>query len=156
MPDFNISPCFWFNGNAEEAVEFYLSVFCDSEIVSVTRYGEEAPLPAGTPMTIRFAIQGRNYMAINGGAHFQFSPAISMMAHCDSQEELDDLWNKLSDGGTTQSCGWLTDRFGVSWQIVPTVLDELMQLPEEKSSKVMTALWGMGKLDISTLKAAAK
>lgn len=152
----DITPCFWFDKNAEEAVDFYLSVFGDGKKLVVTHYGEGAPLPPGSPMTLLFEIQGKKYMAINGGPQFSFSPAISMVAHCEDQPELDRIWHKLSEGGTTQACGWLMDRYGVSWQIVPSCLHELMSLPADKSGQVMQALWSMEKLDIATLKAAAE
>jgi len=150
-----ITPCFWFNGNAEEAVNFYTLVFSESRVVATSRYGESAPLPAGTVMTISFELQGRSFLAINGGPQFQFSPAISMMVNCDTQAEIDRLWDELSQGGQTLQCGWLTDRFGVSWQIVPAILPKLMKGDAEKSSRVMQALWGMEKLDIEALQQAA-
>lgn len=152
----SITPCFWFDGNAEEAIHFYTSLFTDSNIVATSRYGEGAPLPAGTVMTISFELQGRPFMAINGGPQFQFSPAISLMVNCETQEEIDHLWNELSAGGETQACGWLRDRFGLSWQIVPAVLAELMTGDAESSSRVMQALWGMVKLDIAALRRAAE
>jgi predicted 3-demethylubiquinone-9 3-methyltransferase (glyoxalase superfamily) len=150
-----ITPCFWFGGTTEEAVHFYISLFNDSRIVATSHYGEGAPLPAGTVMTIEFELQGRSFMAINGGPQFQLTPAISMMVSCDSQQEIDELWEGLSRGGETQQCGWLRDRFGVSWQIVPSILSELMTGDAERSSRVMQALWGMEKLDIKALQQAA-
>ena len=155
MPD-KITPCFWFDGTAQEAVDFYVSLFEDSRITSTSYYGEGAPLPAGTLMAIWFELGGRSFMAINGGPEFQLTPAISMSASCDTQEEIDRLWDGLSEGGSTQECGWLTDRFGVSWQIVPTILDELISGDPARSARVMQALWGMVKLDIATLKQAAE
>ncbi len=152
----SITPCFWFDGNAEEAINFYASLFTNSKIVATSRYGEGAPLPAGTVMTISFELQGRPFMAINGGPQFQFSPAISLMVNCETQEEIDHLWNELSAGGETQACGWLRDRFGLSWQIVPAVLSELMTGDAETSSRVVQALWGMVKLDIAALRRAAE
>ena len=149
-------PCLWFDGNAEEAVSFYTSLFADSIVVSTSHYGEGAPMPAGTVMTITFTLRGRPFLAINGGPQFQFSPAISMMVTCQSQQEIDDFWEKLSHGGETQQCGWLRDRFGVSWQIVPEILPELMAGDAKKSNRVMQAWWGMEKLDIEALKQAAK
>lgn len=151
-----ITPCFWFEGNAEEAVNFYTSLFPDSRIVATSHYGDGAPLPAGTVMTIHFELQGRSFMAINGGPQFQLTPAISMMASCETQEEIDDLWDRLSAGGEKQQCGWLRDRFGLSWQVVPSILPELMTGDAKRSSRVMQALWGMVKLDIEALKKAAE
>lgn len=151
-----ITPCFWFDGNAEEAVSFYTSIFTESRVVATSRYGEGAPLPAGTVMTISFELQGRSFLAINGGPQFQFSPAISMMVSCETQQEIDHLWKELSQGGQPLQCGWLTDRFGVSWQIVPAILSELMTGDAEKSSRVMQALWGMEKLIIEELQQAAE
>jgi len=150
-----ITPCFWFDGNAEEAINFYTTLFPDSRVVSTSRYGEGAPMPAGTVMTISFELGKRAFLAINGGPQFQFTPAISMMVNCDTQQEIDILWEKLSQGGQTQQCGWLTDRFGLSWQIVPSILPELMSGGAEQSHRVMQALWGMVKLDIAALKRAA-
>ena len=150
-----ITPCFWFDGNAQEAIDFYTTLFADSRIVATSYYGEGAPLPAGTVMTIAFELRGRSFLAINGGPQFQFSPAISMMVSCDTQQEIDDLWDQLSQGGETQQCGWLTDRFGLSWQIVPSILSSLMTGDAQRSSRVMQALWGMVKLDIEALKQAA-
>jgi predicted 3-demethylubiquinone-9 3-methyltransferase (glyoxalase superfamily) len=151
-----ITPCFWFDGTAEEAINFYVSLFPDSKIVASSRYGEGAPLPAGTLMTMSFELQGRPFIAINGGPQFQFSPAISMMVHCDTQAEIDRLWERLSEGGETQACGWLRDRYGVSWQIVPSILSELMTGAPDRSNRVMQALWGMVKLDIAQLEKAAR
>lgn len=151
-----VIPCIWFDGTAEEAVNFYVSLFADSRITATSFYGEGAPLPAGSVMTIEFELQGRSFMAINGGPQFELTPAISMMVNCETQQEIDDLWDKLSEGGETQACGWLKDRFGLSWQIVPAVLSELMTGDAERSSRVMQALWGMVKLDIEALKQAAE
>jgi predicted 3-demethylubiquinone-9 3-methyltransferase (glyoxalase superfamily) len=149
-----ITTCFYFDGNAEEAVDFYVSLLPNSRVVEKTFYGPGAPLPAGTAMTIQFELQQRAYMAINGGPDFQFSPAISLVAYCDTQEELDQLWDGLADGGATMACGWLTDRFGISWQIVPAILPELMAGDAEQCNRVMQALWGMVKLDIQALQQA--
>ncbi len=150
-----ITPCFYFDGNAEEAVNFYVSLHGDSRVIETTYYGPGAPMPEGAVMTIQFELQDRRFMAINGGPEFKFSPAISMVAYCDTQAELDQLWDRLSERGTTLACGWLTDRFGVSWQIVPSILPELMAGGGEKSNRVMQALWGMIKLDINALQQAA-
>ncbi len=151
-----ITPCFYFDGTAQEAVSFYVSLLKNSRVVETTHYGPGAPLPQGTVMTIQFELQDRRFMAINGGPDFKFSPAISMVAYCDTQEELDHLWDGLAEGGATMACGWLTDRFGVSWQIVPSILPGLMAGDDEKSNRVMQALWGMVKLDIAALQQAAE
>ncbi len=152
-----ITPCLWFDTQAEEAVQFYTSIIQGSKIGEVVRYGEGAPMPAGTVLTIRFEIQGQAFLALNGGPMFQFSPAVSFILNCDTQEEIDDLWERLSEGGTKERCGWLRDKFGVSWQVNPTILGELMQDKDtERSNRVMQALLQMDKLDIATLKAAHK
>ena len=154
-----ITPCLWFNDNAEEAVNFYTSVFNNSKITSVAHYGEAGSAASGRPkgsvMTIVFQLDGQEFMALNGGPHFTFSPAISLMVNCETQAELDEFWSKLSAGGATQQCGWLTDRYGVSWQIVPSALGEMMQDGEpEKSENAMKALLQMDKLDLNALKQA--
>lgn len=154
-----LSTCLWFNNNAEEAVNFYTSIFKDSKIKLTTHYGEFSANASGQPkgaiMTIVFELAGQEYMALNGGPTFQFSPAISMMVNCDNQEELDYYWNSLSAGGQEVECGWLTDKFGLSWQIVPKALGEMMQSKDPKKiERVMTALLKMVKLDEATLKRA--
>jgi predicted 3-demethylubiquinone-9 3-methyltransferase (glyoxalase superfamily) len=154
-----ITPCLWFDDKAEEAVNFYASVFNKSKIKDVTRYGEAgakvAGRPKGTVMTVTFELEGQEFMALNGGPVFKFSPAISLMVHCETQKELDELWEKLSSGGEKGQCGWLTDKYGVSWQIVPAVLGEMLQDKNaERSERVMGALLQMNKLDIETLKRA--
>jgi predicted 3-demethylubiquinone-9 3-methyltransferase (glyoxalase superfamily) len=154
-----ITPCLWFDDKAEEVVNFYASVFNKSKIKDVTRYGEAgakvAGRPKGTVMTVTFELEGQEFMALNGGPVFKFSPAISLMVHCETQEELDELWEKLSSGGEKGQCGWLTDKYGVSWQIVPAVLGEMLQDKDaERSERVMGALLQMNKLDIETLKRA--
>lgn len=152
-----ISPCLWFDNNAEEAVDFYLSVFKDSKIVSVMRYGEAGPGPSGSVMAITFHLEGQEFMALNGGPLFTFSPAISFFVKCETQDAIDELWEKLSAGGTKDRCGWLKDRYGVSWQIVPPVLGELLQSQDGNTSRrVMEAMLTMDKLDIQTLKQAAE
>ncbi|MCC6698766.1 MAG: VOC family protein [Candidatus Hydrogenedentes bacterium] len=152
-----ISPCLWFDTNAEEAVDFYLSIFKDSKIVSVTRYGEAGPGPSGSVMAIMFVLEGQEFMALNGGPLFTFSPAISFFVKCETQDAIDELWEKLSAGGTKDRCGWLKDRYGVSWQIVPPVLGELLQSQDGNTSKrVMESMLKMDKLDIQTLKQAAE
>jgi len=150
-----INPCLWFNVNAEEAVNFYISVFKNSKIDILTRYGENAPLPEGTVLTIAFQLDGQHFLALNGGPEFTFSEAISFIINCDNQEELDYFWSKLSEGGREVQCGWLKDQFGLSWQIVPTRLAELMKSGDtEKSGRVMQALMQMVKIDIAGLQAA--
>ena len=153
MPD-KVTPCFYFEGNAQEAIDFYTSVLPNSEVLSTTYYGPGAPCPEGEVMTIQFRLQGRDFMAINGGPAFKFSEGISMVAYCDDQAELDRLWDALGEGGTLMACGWLTDRFGVAWQIQPTCLPELMSGDQDGVNRCMQALWGMVKLDIAALKAA--
>ena len=150
-----INPCLWFNVNAEEAVNFYISVIKNSKIDILTRYGENAPLPEGTVLTIAFQLDGQHFLALNGGPEFTFSEAISFIINCDNQEELDYFWSKLSEGGREVQCGWLKDQFGLSWQIVPTRLAELMKSGDtEKSGRVMQALMQMVKIDIAGLQAA--
>lgn len=151
-----ITPCLWFDDNAEEAVKFYTSLFKNSKILQITHYGEAGSNAAGRPkrsvMTITFQLDGQEFMALNGGPHFKFTPAISLMVNCETQAEIDEYWDKLSAGGATQPCGWLTDKFGVSWQIVPTALAEMMQDDQaEKSERVMKAILEMEKLDLPTL-----
>jgi predicted 3-demethylubiquinone-9 3-methyltransferase (glyoxalase superfamily) len=150
-----IIPFLWFNDRAEEAMNFYVSLFKDSRVVSVTRYGEAGPGPKGTVMVATFQLEGQDFYALNGGPRFTFSPAISLLVNCETQEEVDDLWEKLSEGGETNQCGWLKDKYGLSWQIVPTVLGRLMQDQDaEKSQRVMKAMLQMDKLDIARLKQA--
>jgi len=156
-----ITPFLWFDDRAEEAVEFYTSIFKDHRIENVTRYGAEAAQvsgrPGGTVMTIAFQLAGQRFVALNGGPHFQFTPAISFLVNCESQDEIDYYWERLSAGGDerAQQCGWLKDQYGVSWQIVPTVLAELMAGPDpEISRRVMQAMLKMKKLDIETLRQA--
>ena len=150
-----ITPFLWFNDNAEEAVNFYTSIFKDSRINGVTHYGEAGPRPAGSVMTVAFEIEGQVFTAINGGPHFTFSPAISFVVHCATQEEVDYYWEKLSAGGEEIQCAWLRDKYGVSWQIVPDVLIELLQDKDPaKSKRVMEAMLKMIKIDIPTLRQA--
>ena len=153
-----ITPCLWFDGRAEEAVRFYTSVFRRSKKGDVARYGEAGPGAKGSVMTALFEIEGQEFMALNGGPEFQFTPAISFVVHCKSQKRVDYYWDRLMEGGgSPQQCGWLTDRFGVSWQIVPTVLTELMKdRSAKKRERVMKAVLGMVKLDVAALKKAAK
>ena len=150
-----ITPFLWFDGQAEEAMNFYTSIFRNSKIVSVTHYGEAGPGAKGTVMSATFEIQGQEFIVLNGGPHFKFSPAISFFVNCETQEEVDELWEKLSEGGKTNRCGWLDDKFGVSWQIVPTALGVMLQDKDaEKSQKVMAAMLQMDKLDIEALRHA--
>lgn len=150
-----ITPCLWFDDQAEEAVNFYTSIFKNSKIGSITRYGEEGHRPTGSVMTMTFQVNGQEFMALNGGPEFTFSPAISFLVNCETQEEVDELWEKLSEGGEKGQCGWLKDKFGVSWQIVPTVLGEMLNDRDaEKSRRVTKAMLQMGKLDIERLKLA--
>src|SRR5512134_851877 len=152
-----ITPFLWFDGRAGEAANSYAFIFKDSKGGRVTRYGDEAAKASGrakgTVMTVPFRIEGQEFVALNGGPHFTFSPAISLVVNCKTQQEVDDLWEKLSEGGEQQQCGWLKDKYGVSWQIVPTVLPELLSGPDpEKSRRVMTAILQMNKLDIEILR----
>jgi len=150
-----ITPFLWFDGKAEEAMNFYASIFKNSKIVDIMRYGEAGPGPKGTVMGGTFQLDGQKFMALNGGPMFTFSPAISFFVNCETQEEVDELWEKLSEGGEKQRCGWLKDKYGVSWQIVPTVLGEMLQDKDpEKSKRVMNAMMQMNKIDIKSLKQA--
>ncbi len=145
----------WFNNNAEEAVNWYTSVFSDSKITSMSRYGKGSPGPEGSLMVATFELAGQQFMALNGGPMYSFTPAVSLFVNCKSQEEIDHLWEKLSEGGQKGKCGWLTDQFGLSWQIVPTVLGELMSSPDKaKAGRVMQAMMKMTKLEIDVLKQA--
>jgi len=150
-----ITPFLWFNGQAEEAAHFYTSVFKNSKMGTVNRYGAEGPGPEGTVMVATFQLDGQEFIALNGGPQFQFTEAISFVVSCDTQDEVDDLWQKLSEGGIQQQCGWLKDKYGLSWQIVPAEFGELMQTPDaQKRSRVMKAMMQMTKLDIVRLKQA--
>ena len=150
-----IGTCLWFDGRAEEAANFYLSIFKGGKLGSVARYGDAGPGEKGSVMTVTFEIEGREFMALNGGPLFQLTPAISFVVHCKDQEEIDQYWNKLLQGGAPQQCGWLTDKFGVSWQIVPAILGDLMQdEDQEKVKRVMQAMLKMVKLDVAALQHA--
>jgi predicted 3-demethylubiquinone-9 3-methyltransferase (glyoxalase superfamily) len=150
-----LSTCLWFNGQAEEAMNFYTSIFKDSKIGTISRYGDGAPMPKGTVMTANFELLGQGFMALNGGPQFKFSPAISFIVTCDTQAEIDDYWKKLSAGGKEVQCGWVTDKYGVSWQIVPSILGDLVSKGDAaKTQRMMQALWQMVKLDIEKLKDA--
>ena len=150
-----ITPFLWFDGQAEEAMNFYISIFKNSKAGTVTRYGEAGPGPKGSVLTASFELEGLEFTALNGGPHFKFNEAISFHVSCESQEEVDYFWSKLSEGGQTNRCGWLKDRYGVSWQIVPSVLPKLLQDKNAgKSNSVMQAMLQMDKLDIKRLKQA--
>jgi predicted 3-demethylubiquinone-9 3-methyltransferase (glyoxalase superfamily) len=155
MSEQKITPCLWFDSNAEEAVAHYLSVFRNSRILSTTRYGDFAAGRNGAVMTILFEIDGQRLLALNGGPQYKFTPALSLMVNCDDQAEIDALWEKLAESGEHVQCGWLTDKFGVSWQIVPRALPELLDGDAEQSDRVMRAVMSMKKLDIAQMKAAA-
>jgi predicted 3-demethylubiquinone-9 3-methyltransferase (glyoxalase superfamily) len=148
-----ITPFLWFDYQAEEAVNLYVSLFKNSRIGRVHRYGKEGPGPAGTVMTIAFELDGQEFAALNGGPHYTFSPAISFVVNCETQQDVDSLWEKLSAGGRKDRCGWLTDKFGVTWQIVPRILLELLADQDRvKAGRVMQAMLQMDKLDIGKLK----
>ena len=151
-----ITPCLWFDTEGEEAATFYTSVFPNSRILEVARYGEAGPRPAGTVMTVSFELDGQEFVALNGGPEFTFNEAISFQVSCKDQDEVDAYWSRLSEGGQEGPCGWLKDRFGVSWQIVPTRLNELLADPDrEKSQRVMRAMLSMGRIEIAALEEAA-
>ena len=152
----DITPCLWFDTEGEDAATFYTSVFPNSRIVEVTRYGSAGPRDEGTVMTVTFELEGNRFVALNGGPGFTFNEAISFQVFCTNQEEVDTFWSKLSDGGEEGPCGWLKDRFGVSWQVVPTVLNELLtDSDSEKAQRVMAAMLQMGKIEIAELERAA-
>jgi predicted 3-demethylubiquinone-9 3-methyltransferase (glyoxalase superfamily) len=151
-----LTPCLWFDTEGEEAAKFYTSVFPNSKIVEVTRYGSAGPRDEGTVMTVSFELDGQRFTALNGGPDFTFSEAISFEVSCESQEEVDRYWSTLSEGGEEGPCGWLKDKFGVSWQIVPKVLIELITDPDqEKAQRVMAAMLKMRKIEIDELERAA-
>jgi predicted 3-demethylubiquinone-9 3-methyltransferase (glyoxalase superfamily) len=151
-----IIPSLWFDTEAEEAAHFYTSIFKDSEIVDVTHYGEAGPRPAGTVLTVTWRIQGQEFIGLNGGPEFKFNEALSFLVNCESQEEVDELWEKLTaEGGQPGPCGWLKDKYGLSWQIVPTRLNELLGDEDpEKANRVMKAMLQMGKIEIDDLERA--
>jgi predicted 3-demethylubiquinone-9 3-methyltransferase (glyoxalase superfamily) len=150
-----ITPFLWFNDQAEEAANFYTSIFKNSKVTGIARYSEGAPGPAGKVMTVSFQLEGQEFTALNGGPIFSFTEAISFYVHCETQEEVDYFWEKLSAGGEKSQCGWLKDKFGVSWQIVPDVLGELMGDPDPvKAQRVTQAMLQMTRLDIAKLKQA--
>lgn len=150
-----ITPFLWFDGKAEEATNFYVSIFKNSKIVNVTRYGEGGPGPKGMVMSAIFQLDGQEFFALNGGPQFTFSPALSFFVNCETQQEVDELWEKLSEGGQKDRCGWLRDKYGLSWQVVPSVLGKLLHDKDaEKAKRVMDAMLQMDKLDISRLQQA--
>jgi predicted 3-demethylubiquinone-9 3-methyltransferase (glyoxalase superfamily) len=155
MSDQKITPFLWFDDNAEEAVQFYVDVFRDATIGEISRYGENGPRPAGSAMVVPFTLFGQDFLALNGGPEYTFSPAISFVVNCETQAEIDDRWEKLTAGGRPMQCGWLTDKYGVTWQIVPSQLPELLDNDDpERANRVMQALLGMIKLDLGALRAA--
>ena len=150
-----ITPFLWFNDQAEEAMNFYTAIFKNSKIGSVSRYGEGGPGQPGSVMTATFELDGQEFMALNGGPLFTFTEAISFFVNCETQAEVDELWEKLTEGGEESQCGWLKDKYGLSWQIVPSVLGELLNDPDaEKAGRVMNAMLQMKKIDIAGLRAA--
>lgn len=152
-----ITPFLWFDQQAEEAANFYVSIFPHSKIVRMTHYGEAGPGPDGSVMTVEFQLEGQSFVGLNGGPEFPFTNAVSFVVNCQSQEEVDSYWEKLSAGGTEIQCGWLKDKFGVPWQIVPVELFALLSDPSpEKTQRVMKAMFGMTKLDLHALRAASE
>jgi predicted 3-demethylubiquinone-9 3-methyltransferase (glyoxalase superfamily) len=152
-----ITPCLWFDTEGEDAAKLYTSVFPNSRIGDVARYGDAGPRPEGTVMTVGFELNGQKFLALNGGPQFKFTEAVSFQVSCENQEQVDAFWSKLSEGGEEGPCGWLKDRFGLSWQIVPTALPKLLGDPDaEKSQRVMAAMLQMKKIDIAELERAAE
>jgi predicted 3-demethylubiquinone-9 3-methyltransferase (glyoxalase superfamily) len=152
-----ITPFLWFDGKAEEAAKFYTSIFKNSKVVSINRYAKGSPAPEGSVMTAQFLLEGQEFVALNGGPQFSFTPAISFVVNCETQKEVDEYWEKLSVGGEEHQCGWLKDKFGVSWQIVPTVLVKLLSDPDAgRAQRAMAAMLKMKKIDISLLEQAQK
>jgi predicted 3-demethylubiquinone-9 3-methyltransferase (glyoxalase superfamily) len=152
----NITPCLWFDTEGEDAANFYTSIFPNSKIGHIARYGSAGPRPEGTAMTVSFELDGQEFLALNGGPDFEFSEAISFQVSCKDQEEVDKYWSELSEGGEEGPCGWLKDKFGLSWQIVPTALPELLSNPDkEKAQRVMAAMLEMKKIQIDELERAA-
>jgi len=151
-----ITPFLWFDDQAEEAIHFYVSIFGNARVLGVTRYGEAGPGPKGSVMTASFVLEGQEFIALNGGPHFKFNQAVSFVVNCETQQEIDRLWGALSAGGSPERCGWLKDKFGLSWQIVPTVLRELLSDPDpQRAKRVMLAMLDMTKFDIAALQRAA-
>ena len=154
--DPRITPCLWFNFNAEAAIAHYCAIFKDARVERIARYGADQPGPKGAVLTILFSIEGQSFLALNGGPQFPFTPAISLIVNCDGQGEIDAYWERLSEGGAKGRCGWLTDKFGVSWQIVPRTLHDLLIGGDvEQASRVMKAVLAMDKLDFAAIQRAA-
>ena len=154
-PKQKITPCLWFDGRAEEAINHYIAIFKDGRLIEATHNGEAGPGPKGSILIARFEIAGQQLLALNGGPNFKFTEAISLSVDCKSQEEVDELWERLSAGGSKSQCGWLKDKFGLSWQIVPSQLPELLQDPDpQKSQRVMAAMMQMTKIDVAKLQEA--
>jgi predicted 3-demethylubiquinone-9 3-methyltransferase (glyoxalase superfamily) len=151
-----ITPFLWFNDQAEEAAHFYVSVFRNSKVKAVTRYGDAGPGPKGSAMTVNLELDGQEFTALNGGPQFPFTEAVSFVVHCDTQQDVDAYWEKLTDGGRASQCGWLKDKYGLSWQIVPKALPRLLQQSDpKKAQRVVQALMTMTKIDIAQLEQAA-
>ncbi len=151
-----ITPFLWYDGNAEEAAKFYISIFKNSKMGKISRCGDAGPGPKGSVMSVTFQIEGQEFFALNGGPHFKFTPAISFFVNCETQQEVDDLWEKLSAGGRTDRCGWLQDKFGVSWQIIPAVLGQLLgDKDPQRANRATQAMLQMTKIDIEKLQQAA-
>jgi predicted 3-demethylubiquinone-9 3-methyltransferase (glyoxalase superfamily) len=150
-----ITPFLWFDNNAEEAANFYVSVFKNSKVLNIARYGEVGPGPKGTVMTVEFELDGQEFVALNGGPQFKFTEAVSFVVNCDTQEEVDYYWERLSEGGEKSRCGWLRDKFGLGWQVTPTILGKLLaDKDQEKANRVMQTMLKMDKLDIEPLQRA--
>jgi len=150
-----ITPFLWFDNNAEEAANFYVSVFKNSKVLNIARYGEVGPGPKGTVMTVEFELDGQEFVALNGGPRFKFTEAVSFVVNCDTQEEVDYYWERLSEGGEKSRCGWLRDKFGLGWQVTPTILGKLLaDKDQEKANRVMQTMLKMDKLDIEPLQRA--
>jgi len=152
-----ITPCLWFDTEAEEAANLYTSVFKNSRILDVARYGDAGPGAEGSVMTVSFELEGQEFMGFNGGPEFNFNEAVSFQVHCETQDEVDEFWDRLTEGGEESQCGWLKDRYGLSWQIIPTALPELLGDPDpEKAQRAMKAMLEMKKIDIAALRRAAE
>ena len=151
----SITPCLWFDGRAEEAAAFYVSIFKNAKINAISRYGDAGPGPKGSAMTVGFELDGQSFIALNGGPQYKFNAAISLIVNCATQDEVDNLWEKLSEGGQIQQCGWVTDKFGVTWQVVPAGLLEMLSNKDRaKSSRAMQAMLQQKKLDIAAIRKA--
>jgi predicted 3-demethylubiquinone-9 3-methyltransferase (glyoxalase superfamily) len=150
-----ITTFLWFDNQAEEAANYYISIFKNSKILGRSHYGDEAPRPKGSVLVVNFQLDGQNFMALNGGPAFKFSEAISLLVHCETQQEVDEMWERLSAGGEKSQCGWLKDKYGLWWQVVPTVLSQMLEGNDpEKANRVMKEIMKMGKLDIKRLQHA--